>query len=197
MTLLARSLDAFELVAAAGAAEAEGARVDLERRFDAFVAEYQDRAVSIAWRLLGGDRAAAEDVAQEAFARAHRALGRFRGDAKLSSWFYRILVNEVRRHRRWRVVRRRHEAGDEDPEAQPDPRSADANRPDPALQRRIGAALARLSPGQRETFVLVHLEGLSLAEAAAASGRAVGTLKSHLHRALRSLRAELADLERT
>ena len=77
---------------------------DLEQRFDAFVNGYRDRAVRIAWRLLGGD-AAAEDVAQEAFARAYRGLARFRDDAKLSTWFYRILVNEVRRHQRWRMLR--------------------------------------------------------------------------------------------
>src|SRR5437867_1065433 len=79
---------------------------DLEQRFDAFVNDYRDRAVGIAWRMLGGDGAAAEDVAQEAFARAYRALAGFREDAKLSTWFYRILVNEVRRHQRRGALRR-------------------------------------------------------------------------------------------
>ncbi len=74
----------------------------------------------------------------------------------------------------------------------PDPSSA--VRPDPALRRRIGAAIAALPRGQRETFVLVYLEGLTLEEAASATGRAVGTMKSHLHRALASLRDRLADL---
>ena len=73
-----------------------------------------------------------------------------------------------------------------------DPSSA--VRPDPALRRRIGAALAALPHGQREAFVLVHLEGLTLLEAASATGRAVGTMKSHLHRALTTLRSRLADL---
>ena len=53
---------------------------------------------------------------------------------------------------------------------------------------------AALPRGQREAFVLVHLEGLTLVEAASATGRAVGTMKSHLHRALASLRERLADL---
>jgi len=165
---------------------------DLERRFDAFVNGYRDRAVGMAWRLLGGDASAAEDVAQEAFARAHRGLARFRDEAKLSTWFYRILLNEVRRHQRWWVLRGSR-TDDRDPDAIEDPRAA-APRPDPALRRRIGDAIAALPRGQREAFVLVHLEGFTLAEAASATGRAVGTMKSHLHRALASLRHRLADL---
>lgn len=165
---------------------------DLEQRFDAFVNSHRDRALRIAWRLLGGDAAAAEDVAQEAFVRAYRGLAGFRGEAELATWFQRILVNEVRRYQRWRALRRARHAADGEPDAVPDPSSA--VRPDPALRRRIGAAIAALPRGQRETFVLVYLEGLTLEEAASATGRAVGTMKSHLHRALASLRDRLADL---
>jgi RNA polymerase sigma-70 factor (ECF subfamily) len=170
----------------------EGAvEADRERAFAAFVAAHRDRAIGMAWRLLGGDRAAAEDVAQEAFARAHAALGRFRGESSLPTWFYRILVNEAQRYRRWRWVRERF--GGAMPEDPPDPGPAAAG--DPALRARIARAVMRLPRGQREAFVLVHLEGLSLREAADATGRATGTIKSHLHRALRSLRAELADMD--
>ena len=165
---------------------------DLEQRFDVFVNAHRDRALRIAWRLLGGDAAAAEDVAQEAFVRAYRGLGRFRGEAQLATWFQRILVNEVRRHQRWSVLRRVRQTDDREPDAVADPTSE--VRPDPALRRRIGAALAALPHGQREAFVLVHLEGLTLLEAASATGRAVGTMKSHLHRALTTLRSRLADL---
>jgi RNA polymerase sigma-70 factor (ECF subfamily) len=165
--------------------------LDRERAFAAFVAAHRDRAVGMAWRLLGGDAAAAEDVAQEAFARAFRALGSFREEAKLSTWFYRILVNEVQRHRRWRWVRERF--GGAMPEDVEDPRPAAAG--DPALRGRVAQAIANLPHGQREAFVLVHLEGLSLREAGEATGRATGTIKSHLHRALRTLREQLADLD--
>jgi RNA polymerase sigma-70 factor (ECF subfamily) len=164
---------------------------DRERAFAAFVAAHRDRAVGMAWRLLGGDRAAAEDVAQEAFARAHRALGSFRGDASLPTWFFRILVNEAHRQRRWRWVRERF--GGAMPEEPGDPRPVPPG--DPALRERVSRALGRLPRGQREAFVLVHLEGLTLREAAETTGRATGTLKSHLHRALRSLREQLADLD--
>jgi RNA polymerase sigma-70 factor (ECF subfamily) len=162
-----------------------------ERAFASFVAKHRDRAIGLAWRLLGGDAAAAEDVAQEAFARAHRALADFRGEATLSTWFYRILVNEAQRHRRWRWVRERFGGAMPAETADPSPPAAG----DPALRARVAAALGRLPRGQREAFVLVHLEGMSLREAAEVTGRATGTLKSHLHRALRSLRVQLADLD--
>lgn len=160
--------------------------------FSAFVAARRDRAVRLAYRLLAGDAAAAEDVVQNAFLRAHRALERFRGDSSLDTWFYRILLREVQRHRRWRAVR---ELFRGNAEAAPAPRDESPTR-DPGLRRRIIRALERLSPAQREVFVLVHLEERSVAETAALLGKAVGTVKSHLHRALESLRHELADLSR-
>ena len=167
-------------------------RVDLarEQRFAEFVAAHRDRAMRVAWRLVGGDEAAAEDVVQEAFTRAHRNLASFRGEAQLSTWFHRILVNEARRYLRWRWVRQRVAA--DMPEQLRDPRPAAIG--DPRLRDRIAAAIRKLPQGQREAFVLVHLEDMTLAEAAAATGRAVGTIKSHLFRATRALRASLADL---
>jgi len=162
-----------------------------EREFARFVAEHRDRAVGLAWRLLGGHAQAAEDVAQEAFVRAYRGLDRFRGDAALSTWFHRILVNEVRRHQRWSFVRERLAGGM--PEDPPDEDRADL-AVDPALRARIGRALLGLPRGQREAFVLVHVEGFTVSEAADITGRASGTVKSHLHRALRALRSELQDL---
>lgn len=165
-------------------------RSDREQRFAAFVAQHRDRAVGLAWRLVG-DTATAEDVAQEAFARAFRALDRFREESQLSTWFHRILLNEAHRHLRWRWVRSRF-AGDM-PEEPPDPLAGP--RGDPILRTRVRTAIDRLPRGQREAFVLVHLEGMTVVDAAAVTGRAVGTIKSHLHRALRALREELADLD--
>src|SRR3990167_1800599 len=59
------------------------------RAFEELVITYQHRVFGVALRMLG-NRAEAEEVAQEAFVRAHRALGAFRGDAKLSTWLYAI-----------------------------------------------------------------------------------------------------------
>jgi RNA polymerase sigma-70 factor (ECF subfamily) len=163
---------------------------DRERVFALFVAEHRERAHRLAWRLLGGDTAAAEDVTQEAFVRAWRGLSRFRGDSSVGTWFYRILVRQAANQRRWRSLRRAWGGVAPDDPADPDP----AAPGDPLLRRRIAAALERLSCPQREAFVLVHLEGWSVREAAAAMGKPVGTTKSHLHRALRSLRSQLSDL---
>jgi len=160
-----------------------------ERAFGAFVAAHRDRAVGLAWRLVGGDPAA-EDIAQEAFVRAHRGLAGLREEASLAGWFYRILLNEVQRYRRWRWVRQR--LSGEMPESPPDATTTGVG--DPLLRERIAAALERLPRGQREAFVLVHLEGFTVNEAAELTGRASGTIKSHLNRSLRALRAQLGDL---
>jgi RNA polymerase sigma-70 factor (ECF subfamily) len=168
-------------------------RVDLarEQQFAEFVSAYRDRALRVAWRLVGGDEGAAEDVVQEAFTRAHRNLASFREEAQLSTWFHRILLNEARRYLRWRWVRQRVAA--DMPEQVRDPRPSQPG--DPQLRERIAAAIRKLPRGQREAFVLVHLEDMTLAEAAAATGRAVGTIKSHLFRATRALRETLKDLD--
>ena len=173
-----RSEEASARVAAASLARGD---------FEAFVVRHRDRAVALAWRLCGGDAAAAEDVAQEAFVRAYRALDRFRGESTLATWFTRILVNEARRHRRWCWLRER-TSGVMPAEAPA------AEVGDPLLRDRVAKALAGLSRAQREAFVLVHLEGLSVREAAEVTGRAPGTIKSHLHRAQGALRARLVDL---
>ena len=179
------------MVAGAVAAERSVAAASLEQRFTAFVTTHRDRARRLAWRLVGGDEAAAEDVTQEAFVKAYRALGRFREDSKLETWFYRILVRQASSHRRWRAVRQRWSGGSGEDVADPAPRVPG----DPGLRRRIAAALGRLTGRQREAFILVHLEGFTVRESAQLLGKPTGTVKSHLHRALRTLRAELAELQ--
>jgi RNA polymerase sigma-70 factor, ECF subfamily len=163
------------------------AAVDREARFAAFVDAHRERSVRLAWRMLG-DQSAAEDVAQDAFVRAYRALPRFREEAELSTWFHQILVRQVHNHRRWAAVRRRWASWvGTDPVSRPVPR-------DGGLPKRLNQALDALTANQREAFVLVHLEGFTIREAAEVAGRAPGTMKSHLHRALVSLRASLADV---
>lgn len=173
-------------------------RVDRQRLFDELLATQRNKAVALAYHLTG-DAEEAKDLAQEAFLKAHRALPRFRGDAKLSTWFFRILVTQAASFRRRRWVRQRWtalwrglgDAADVAPSASPGP---DVEVGDPGLRRRIGAALDNLPEGQRVAFALVYLEGMTITEAAAVMERAPGTVKSHLHRALRSLRKQLSDV---
>jgi RNA polymerase sigma-70 factor (ECF subfamily) len=164
--------------------------LELEQRFYLFVASHRERARRLAWRLVGGDEAAAEDVIQEAFIKAYRALGQFREEASLATWFYRIVVRQAHNYCRWRTVRETWSALWRSGL----PQSAVHESGDPLLRRRIAKALAQLSRSQKEAFVLVHLEGFSVREASALMGKPEGTVKSHLHRALRALRSELADL---
>lgn len=165
------------------------AAADLERRYEALVRGNFERARRLAWRLIGGDDSAAEDVAQDAFVRAYRGLSRFRGDAKLETWFYRILVRQAQNHRRWRAVRDRFGGNLPGEAAAPAPPSGDV-----LVRQRIGAAIGALPRGQRDVFVLVHLEGFTVREAAALLGKREGTVKSHLHRALEAMRRQLGDL---
>jgi RNA polymerase sigma-70 factor (ECF subfamily) len=75
---------------------------DLEQRFSLFVGTHRERARRLAWRLVGGDDGAAEDVTQDAFVKAYQGLSTFREEARLETWFYRILVRQAHNYRRWR-----------------------------------------------------------------------------------------------
>ena len=174
--------------------DAEVSAAAKEDVFHRLVVSQRDRAFRLAWRLVDGDRAAAEDVVQDAFVKAYRGLDGFRGEAKLETWFYRILVRQAHTYHRWRAVRTRWPSGREGTHTNAEPVS-DAENGDLGLRRRIARALDTLSRKQREAFVLIHLEGFSVKECAETMGSPDGTVKSHLHRALVKLRAELADLQ--
>lgn len=168
----------------------EIAAAEGEDHFSAFVVSHRERARRLAWRLIGGDEAAAEDVAQDAFVKAYRGLKSFRGEASLETWFYRILVRQAHNYRRWRAVRDLWNKSWNDslyPSVE--------ELSDPGLRQRITNALDQLSRRQREAFILVHLEGFTVQECADLLGKPTGTIKSHLHRALMTLRAELIDLQ--
>lgn len=166
--------------------------------FGAFFQRNLERARRLAWRLVGGDDAVAADVVQEAFFRAYRGLQRFRGEAQLDTWFYRILVNEAANYRRNSWVRRRRWGSESDQLSASacDSRATDGPpQADPALRDRIMRAMRGLSRGQREAFVFVHLENYTVREAAQVLGVGQGSVKKQLHRALVRLRQDLADLQ--
>jgi RNA polymerase sigma-70 factor (ECF subfamily) len=140
-----------------------------------------------AWRAafaVTGRRAAADDVAQDAFERAFAALGRFDDGRAFAPWLHRIVVNRaldlVRAERRLVGL----EAAGELAAA-----ADDAPGGDPAAL----AALAGLSPERRAVMVLRHLLGYAPPEIAEVLGVPVGTVHSRLARALADLRRELGD----
>jgi RNA polymerase sigma factor (sigma-70 family) len=172
---------------------------DVEAAFPTLVAEHQDRLYSIALRLLG-DRRDAEEVAQDALVRAFRAIRGYPPERveglRLRPWLASITVN-LARNRRRRIEDRRPPAALEplldggfdppaDGRAQP---TATADRRE--TKRELFAALLLLTPAVRAAIVLRHVDGLSVAEVAAALDRPEGTVKAQVHRGLRELRALL------
>lgn len=161
--------------------------------FAALVRAHQDEVYTLARRLVGDPHLAA-DVAQETLIRAWRALPRFRGDSRLSTWLYRITVNTAHTHRK-RAYRH---SGPSLDELYGLPAPEDASHPVFAgetleLRDRLRSALDRLPAGQREVVVLKDIYGWSHGEIAKMMGISETAAKVRLHRA----RARLArDLER-
>lgn len=174
---------------------------DREIRFEQLVREERERMVAMAYHLVGADREAAKDVAQEAFLKAYQALPGFREEASLRTWLIRIVINQAHKHRRSQALRSRlgmiWPGLDRKPE--PEPAAAgplpDRKAEDKSDRARIAASLEKLSSGQRSAFALVHLEEMTVEEAAQVLKKSPGTIKSHLHRALAQLRRDLADLD--
>ena len=171
---------------------AERLAIDLDGSFEALVLAHQDRLFTIAYRI-GGDRPDAEELVQDAFVRAYRAMAgyppaRIR-DLRLRGWLTTILLNAGRnRSRIHRVptVELVFEPGSE-PAADPLTR-----RDERETWARL---LTGLTPAQRTAVVLRHVDGLSYAEIAEAVGRPEGTVKAHVHRGLAALRAALVAAE--
>jgi len=133
-------------------------------------------------RMLGGGADLADDLAQEAFMKAHRNLSAYRGGSTFAVWLCAIAANELRAE--WRRRKRRADFGEDelfDP----------SEVAEPGLQRDIATGLARLPEAQRAALVLCFEHGLTHEEAATALGCPLGTLKSHVARGKASLRAWL------
>jgi RNA polymerase sigma-70 factor (ECF subfamily) len=155
--------------------------------FDQLVERFARLVHGVCTRMLG-DRHEAEDVAQEVFLRAHRALRRWDGVRPLRGWLLAIAANRCRTQLGKRI--RRPKPTDETA-AIPDKRAAE--RVDADLAEALRSAVSALRDDYRQVFLLFHEQGLSYEEMASATGRPVGTLKTWLHRA----RAELLqDLRR-
>ena len=156
--------------------------------FGLLVKRYAGRATALA-AVLVGNHADAVDLSQEAFVRAWRHIGSFRGHSSFFAWYCRILRNAC-----FSWLKRRRRTG-----AVPlvDDRYA-AGAPDPAVLAersdeidRLWAAIFRLSTEHREIIMLAHFQDLSYKEMAAALEIPVGTVMSRLHGARKKLRTQL------
>jgi RNA polymerase sigma factor (sigma-70 family) len=166
---------------------------NLDGAFETLVHAHQDRLFTIAYRT-GGDRADAEELVQDCFVRAYRALATYPParirELRLRGWLTTILLNAGRNRARVRRVPTTELAFEPGAEPAVDPLT---RRDERETWARL---LAALSPAQRTAVVLRHVDGLSYAEIAEATGRPEGTVKAHVHRGLTALRTALLAAER-
>ncbi len=161
--------------------------------YEALVRHNADRLYAVVLRFSATE-SDAEEATQEAFLRAWRSIGRFRGDARFFTWLYRIGVNEAKRILDRRpgadVVasteeRRIDDVADEAPHV-------DVQAEGTELREVLEQAIRRLPDKYRAAVVLRDVEGLSTAEAAEALGLREAAFKSRLHRGRMALRAAVA-----
>ena len=159
------------------------------RAFEEFVIAYQHRVFGVALRMLG-NRAEAEEIAQEVFLRAHRAVADFRGDARLGTWLYgiasRLCLNRLASPDR-RVARG--DAALADVPASTIDAAAAAERAE--VDAALHAAITELPDERRLVLVLRDIEGLSYEQIAEALALDPGTVRSRLHRARMQLKEKL------
>ena len=164
--------------------------------FQALVERHRSMVYRVAYQFAGNHHDA-EDIAQEVFIKVYRSLDRFRQDAQLTSWMYRIVMNACIDHRRRQRPAIAAPFGEEaeqrmlnTPEDTPGPEDrAYAGELGQVLESEIG----RLPNGQRVVFVMRHHQGMKLCEIADALGLAEGTVKRQLHAAVHRLRQALTQ----
>ena len=165
--------------------------------FGQLVERYATVIVNVAYRMVG-DRTEAEDLAQETFVAAFKALPTFRAESKFSTWLYRIAVNKCKD---WlRVKRPGQSVHDVDIEEVFDDRVVEERTPERLLSQqqvaaRLDQAIQRLPPLYREAFVLKHVEGLSYEEMQEIVGVNADTLKMRVYKGRLQLSRDLAELK--
>jgi RNA polymerase sigma-70 factor (ECF subfamily) len=166
--------------------------------FEQLVRRHEKKVFRLLLRMMGS-REEAQDVAQETFLSLHRHGHRFRGDARFSTFIYRVASNAALNRRRTLGRNRariqklavRQAAGDDLPTSPRNPEDAMIGGD---LSIHVRRALDGLKPALRLPVVLYDIEGLAYGEIAQVMGVAEGTVKSRIHRARQALRIELKGL---
>lgn len=179
------SVTAFRLIDGGG--ELERAAAGDNEAFASIVRQHESMVFSIAWHVLR-DRPLAEDLAQEVFLQLYRSLGSIESEPHLVFW-----LRKVASHRCIDSIRRRHILPVPLDEVE-EPGSEDQER-DLLLERQIRNVVATLPPQQRVALALRYQEDLDPREIAEILDQPLNTVKSHLRRALATLRSELASEE--
>jgi RNA polymerase sigma-70 factor (ECF subfamily) len=169
--------------------------------FEALVRAHQDRVYDFCVRMLG-DREEAFDLTQEIFLSVHQNVDRFRADAKLTTWLYRISRNHCLNRLKYLKRRGRGRSDDfsESNELDITQAMGGAAQPDDALDAQrsrqlVHQAIEGLDEAQRALVILRDVEGLSYEEIMEITDLAEGTVKSRLHRAREKLAGILEKLE--
>lgn len=184
----------------------ERCRLGQTAAYGELVRKYQDRVFNVCWRMCG-NRADAEDLTQDAFVKALKAIDRFDGRAAFYTWLFRIAVNVVVSEQRKKSRRRtvsldatgRNRDGEETGSWVAERLVSSEGYPDDRLLRDeqqglVAKALAALEEDHRCVVVLRDMESLDYHQIAEVLNLPVGTVKSRLHRARLALREKLSPI---
>jgi RNA polymerase sigma-70 factor (ECF subfamily) len=158
--------------------------------YEGIVRRWQGPLINLAYRFCR-DRGRAEELAQEAFLRAYRALGQWRQDAAFSTWLFALATNLYRSELR-RIPARTVPL--EEVEEPRDPRAADGGLEDDDRDRAVRRAVFALPAKYREALVLYYFHEMDVPAAAHSLGLPEGTVKARLFRARELLRSKLPQL---
>jgi RNA polymerase sigma-70 factor, ECF subfamily len=174
---------------------AERCRAGDFEAFEALYREHASRLYGLTLRMLG-NRTDAEDMLQDIFMTAHRKLTSYRGDARLSTWLFRLATNLCLDHLRSKAARMACATSSLEDDNAAEPVSPSSGPAVGAVaQIDLERAIARLPEGCRAAFLLHDVEGFEHREVGAMLGISEGTSKSQVHKARLKLRKLLAGLE--
>ena len=170
------------------------------RAFDLLVVKYQHRILALVGRFIA-DHAEAQDVTQEAFIKAYRALPSFRGDSQFYTWMYRIAVNTAKNY----LISRGRKTPTQDIDLDDaayfadEANMKDVDTPDGLLQRDqlrevVFNAIEDLPDELRRAVTLRELEGMSYEEIAEAMNCPIGTVRSRIFRAREAIEKKMRPL---
>lgn len=177
-----------------------------DEAFRKLVLLYERRALSLAYSLVG-NMSDAEDIVQDAFLKAYRSIGSFRGQSSFYTWLYRIISNLNIDYARKRIRKKENKVGEtaildaslsSNDLAHKAPMAKilgpEKNLENLELGKQIKAAIESLSVEHKEVILLREVEGLSYAEISDATGCTKGTVMSRLHHARKKLQKFLEEI---
>ena len=178
-----------------------------QRAFEMLVVKYQRRVERLIGRMVR-DADLVQDIAQETFIRAYRALAQFRGDAQFYTWLYRIAVNTAKKQlmelkRDPLVFQSQMKSGEDDetsaPERELNSGAADTETPEAVLASKeiaeaVNAAMDALPEELRMAITLREIEGMSYEEIATALECPIGTVRSRIFRAREAISGRIKPM---